>query len=73
MQHRSARLQGKVAIITGAAQGIGKTYALALAAAGQKADAAMNLRRGAELGPEPVRALDLAQLKKLQSSKSVHQ
>jgi tetratricopeptide (TPR) repeat protein len=45
---------------------------LAFAATGQKADAAMNLRRGAELGPEPVRALALAQLKKLQSSKSVH-
>jgi len=36
MQYRSARLQGKVAIITGAAQGIGKTYALALAAAGAR-------------------------------------
>jgi NAD(P)-dependent dehydrogenase (short-subunit alcohol dehydrogenase family) len=33
---KSSRLAGKVAIVTGAAQGIGRTYALALAAAGAK-------------------------------------
>src|ERR1700740_3112495 len=32
----AGRLEGKLAIVTGAAQGIGRTYALALAAAGAK-------------------------------------
>jgi NAD(P)-dependent dehydrogenase (short-subunit alcohol dehydrogenase family) len=36
----SRRLEGKVAIVTGAAQGIGRTYALGLAAAGAKVCAA---------------------------------
>jgi NAD(P)-dependent dehydrogenase (short-subunit alcohol dehydrogenase family) len=36
MTTKSNRLENKVAIVTGAAQGIGRTYALALAAAGAK-------------------------------------
>jgi NAD(P)-dependent dehydrogenase (short-subunit alcohol dehydrogenase family) len=36
MTTRSNRLENKVAIVTGAAQGIGRTYALALAAAGAR-------------------------------------
>lgn len=36
MMKKSSRLENKVAVVTGAAQGIGRTYALALAAAGAK-------------------------------------
>lgn len=54
------RLAGKVAIVTGAAQGIGRTYALGLAAAGAKVcvsdviDPADTVRQIIELGGEAV-------------------
>jgi tetratricopeptide (TPR) repeat protein len=43
---------------------------LAFASAGQKQQAAKNLRQGADLGPGPVRDLALAQLRKLKNNQS---
>lgn len=57
---KSGRLAGKVAIVTGAAQGIGRAYALALAAAGAKVcvsdviDTAGTVREITALGGEAI-------------------
>ncbi|SCK14753.1 NAD(P)-dependent dehydrogenase, short-chain alcohol dehydrogenase family [Variovorax sp. HW608] len=62
MQSPSTRLAGKVAIVTGAAQGIGRTYALGLAAAGAKicacdiADTAETVRLVQAAGGEAIGA-----------------